>query len=263
MSGAARGHLARRAAQGLGIVLRYVTLELLRSPRRTGRFLRTIGREILAYDHREAGGRIPRRSLEALCPGIQAVDVTLTNASFRDGNVSTEELYALCALARYRRVRRVLEIGTFDGRVTAHLARNLGPDASFVTIDLRPEDLGATRWPLAVGEDLYVSKETVGARIRRLPEPLRERITQVFGDSARLDFSPYYGRMDLVFIDGSHQYQYVEHDTTEAFRLRAPQGLIVWHDYLTWPDVTAYLNRLSQQYPLTHLEGTSLVVWCP
>ena len=52
------------------------------------------------------------------------------------------------------------------------------------------------------------------------PEQLSEKqITQLYGDSANFDFSPYAGRMGLVFVDGSHSYDYVLQDTASALRL--------------------------------------------
>jgi predicted O-methyltransferase YrrM len=173
------------------------------------------------------------------------------------------ELYLLCAIARHQRIRSALEIGTFRGLVMASLARNTEPEARLITVDLRQEDVRHLRHPLAPGEALYVQKATIGEKIVKLPEELRRRVMQLYGDSAQLDFSPYYGQVDLVFIDGSHQYEYVAHDSHEAFRMRSPGGMIIWQDYLVWPDVTRYLNKLSHEYPLVRVANTSLVLYRP
>ena len=253
----------RVLGEGLGVCAKYLLLYPLLAPRRTVHFLWMLGHQILSYNRSEAHAQIPSKTLEAIFPGIERVEVTLADASYRDGNMTTRELYTLCALARHLQTRSVLEIGTFDGLVITHLARNTDSEAHLVTVDLGPEDLQHLRWPLAPGEATYVKKPTIGEKIDQLPPGERSRIKQLYGDSTQLDFQSYYNQVDLVFIDGSHRYEYVEHDSQEAFRMRSPQGIIVWHDYLSWPDVTRYLNRLRHQYPIFHIEGTSFVVYQP
>lgn len=58
------------------------------------------------------------------------------------------------------------------------------------------------------------------------------KITHLKGDSMKFDFSPYYGKMDVVFIDGNHHYEFVLNDTREAYKLlKDENSVIVWHDY--------------------------------
>ncbi|MBI4323485.1 MAG: class I SAM-dependent methyltransferase [Candidatus Omnitrophica bacterium] len=261
--GWARWHLLERILTGAIVLPKYLTVCLVVSPRKAHRFFWSLGHHVLAYEHTHTQARIPAQPIEGMFPGIERVEVTLADASWEDGNVSMVELYLLCAIARHQRIRSALEIGTFRGLVMASLARNTEPDTRLLTVDLRQEDLGRLRRPLALGEALYVQKAKIGEKIANLPEELRSRVTQLYGDSTQLDFSPYYGRIDLVFIDGSHQYDYVAHDSQEAFRMRSPQGMIIWQDYLVWPDVTRYLNRLSREHPLVRVAGTSLVLYRP
>jgi predicted O-methyltransferase YrrM len=249
--------------KGIAVCAKYLFAGPLVAPRNTGRFLQMLGHTILAYDRAESCARIPRQPLGTVFPGIEQTEVVLADASWRDGNVSMAELYCLCAIARHQHVHSAFEIGTFDGLVMAQLARNTDAQTRLITVDLRPEDLPRLRRPLAHGDIVYVQKATIGEKVERLPSALRTRVIQLYGDSTQLDFSPYEGQIDLVFIDGSHEYHYVEHDSQEAFRLRSPSGIIIWQDYLAWPDVTRYLNRLQRDYPLIHLEGTSLVIYRP
>ena len=85
----------------------------------------------------------------------------------------------------------------------------------------------------------------VGWRYKTTPEA--GKITQLLCDSAVFDFSDYAGKMDLVFVDGSHASAYVRSDTENAFRLIHPvTGVIVWHDYGNeFPDVKTHLNNLA------------------
>lgn len=58
-------------------------------------------------------------------------------------------------------------------------------------------------------------------------------ITHLKGDSTNFDFSPYYGKCDVVFIDGDHRYEGVLNDTKIAFKLlKDDNSVIVWHDYI-------------------------------
>ena len=89
------------------------------------------------------------------------------------------------------------------------------------------------------------------------------RIIQLYGDSAQFDWSPHLGRAGLVFVDGSHAYDYVIADSDTAFRLVAKKGMVIWHDYGVWDGVTRALEEIeaSRYLGLRHVRGTSLVVW--
>ena len=70
--------------------------------------------------------------------------------------------------------------------------------------------------------------------------------------------------MDLIFIDGSHAYSYVMSDSEKAFRMLAPNGIILWHDYRgprETRDVFKALNEIAKVKPLVHLKETSLVAY--
>ena len=83
------------------------------------------------------------------------------------------------------------------------------------------------------------------------------------GDSATFDFSPFYQEIDLIFIDGSHQYNYVKVDSENAFKMLRPGGVIIWDDYATvqWPGVTKALNELSHKQALYWIKDTGLVIF--
>jgi len=94
----------------------------------------------------------------------------------------------------------------------------------------------------------------------------RDTIMGLYGfgqDPATFDFSAHHGRAGLVFVDGSHSYEYVIADTETAARLVAPKGVVIWHDYGVWEGVTRALEEIeaSRHLGLRHVRGTSLVVW--
>jgi hypothetical protein len=183
-----------------------------------------------------------------------------------DGNVTPLELIIIDQLIRRYRPERLFEIGTFDGRTTLNMAANTSDHARVYTLDLPRAGLHTTKLEIVPWECSYIDKEAPGARFMRTE--YRRKITQLYGDSARFDFSPFVNQMDLVFVDGSHSYAYVLNDSMRALELlRNKCGVILWHDYDAWEGVTEALNELYKEKPefkqLKHIEGTTLVCLIP
>ncbi len=181
-----------------------------------------------------------------------------------DGNISLAEITVLSKLVKRYNPKRLFEIGTFDGRTTLNLAANASAEAEVYTLDLPKNKLSETNLPLEVGEEKYIDKETSGARF--LATDCLQKITQLYGDSATFDFSPFFNTVDFIFIDGSHSYEYVLHDSRLALKLlRSGQGVILWHDYSKtwWTGLTTALNEMysagKEFKNIQHIEGTSLV----
>lgn len=206
---------------------------------------------------------IPVLEARALIPDPPAVRVLEQDAA--DGNVSGYELLVIAQLVKARKLAAVFEIGTFDGRTTLNLAANLSEPGRVFTLDLPPEDWNRTGLKIACGDENFIKKERSGARFAGTP--YAARITQLYGDSATFDFTPYEGTMDAVFVDGAHSYEYVKNDTRIALRLLKPSGgLILWHDYGSrwWKDLTRAMNELYREpefSTMRHIRGTTLVVW--
>ena len=111
-----------------------------------------------------------------------------------------------------------------------------------------------------------VEKKISGSRIEKYRKPhkhITKKIHQLFGDSAKFDFSPYYDSCSLVFVDGSHAYDYAMSDTKEALKMVKKGGVIVWHDYGIWEGVTKALEEIesNDKIGLVNINGTSLVYW--
>lgn len=177
----------------------------------------------------------------------------------RDGNVTLLELLVLAQLVASRQPEAVFEIGTFDGRTTLNLAANTR--GRVFTLDLPAAQIADTSLGLDPADTAYISKPASGERFLGTREA--SRITQVFGDSATFDFSPWHGKIDFVFIDGSHSKEYVLSDTQRALRLLRPMGgIIAWHDYNSvWSGVTTALHEIaSGGLPLRWIPGTSLAI---
>jgi len=185
----------------------------------------------------------------------EPLDIRLIDVDQRDGNTTLQEQALILAFAKKRHARRVFEFGTFDGKTSANLAANLGAEADILTIDIEPTR--CMRLPIGKKDLKFVQKERVGIKTSGVPN-----ILQLYGDTARFDFSPWYGTRDLVFVDACHEYEYVRNDTEIAFRLSHPRGLIIWHDYGTWAGVTRALNDFHSHDPrfraVRQIAGTSI-----
>lgn len=180
-------------------------------------------------------------------------------------NVRISELAVLAkAAAAGTPGQQIIEIGTFDGRTTLNLALNSAADTEVFTLDLQPDC--PTQFSADKGERGFMDKPVPGERYRHCDRPWSQscsRIVQLLGDSATYDWSPHAGRAGLVFVDGSHVYEHVLIDSEVAFRLAAPVGMVVWHDYGVCEGVTRALEELesTMRLGLCHIRGTSLVFW--
>ncbi|MDD5041844.1 MAG: class I SAM-dependent methyltransferase [Candidatus Peribacteraceae bacterium] len=173
------------------------------------------------------------------------------------GNTSLLEEYVLLSLMRAYNVHAFFEFGTYLGQTSYLLAKNL-PGIAIHTLDLPARDIEKTAIAISVGERRYVDKPVTGAKFLGTPE--QQRITQLSGDSAAFDYTPFEGTMDCVFVDGCHDEAYVRNDTRHALQLLQKKGMILWHDYLTYESVSRSLNVLGHELPLFHIQDTSLVL---
>ena len=214
------------------------------------------------WDRKRTEPQVPPVALETVLSN--PLQAQVFHPAPKAGNVSLVELLVLTDLVRARRCEQVFEIGTFDGRTTLNLAAALGDRGRILTLDLPSALADETKFGLAKDEDAFVRKAQSGGLFAGSPQA--SRIVQLLGDSAVFDYSPYLGQVDLVFIDGSHAYDYVVSDSANALKLLRPSGgIILWHDYTGhWPELTHALNELclndSRFSGMRHIGGTSLVL---
>jgi predicted O-methyltransferase YrrM len=226
----------------------------------TNRPLRVEFTNALASFHRRQrqSGVFPSLELTQILPETSAIHIRLDNFLYRGGNVSFGELCTLVAVTRALKPGILFEFGTFDGNTTLQLALNSPHDAVVYTIDL-PRGTQKTKLRVSEGDDVIAGDRPSNRRFNGTA--FEHKIRSIHDDSATYDYSALKGKVDLIFIDGSHSYEYTENDTQRALELLAPHGIIIWHDYMVWNDVTDYLNNLSETLPLKHVRGTSLVVY--
>ena len=84
----------------------------------------------------------------------------------------------------------------------------------------------------------------------------------MFMDSRKLNENEYLKKFDLIFIDGGHTYSIIENDSNKSFKMIKTGGTILWHDYVPGKtsdkDVVKYLNKISKEKKIFHIENTSL-----
>jgi len=163
-------------------------------------------------------------------------------------NTSLFEFVALGTLIQRFSPKAIFEIGTFKGRTATYMALNSSPGTVIYTLDLPRGAEGRPGLKMERGDREFISGS--GFEARSLNAEGRAKIKLLYGDSASFDFSPFNGAVDLVFVDGSHSYEYVLNDSKIALSLlRKAGGVIVWHDYGSWDGVTRALNELYASDP--------------
>ncbi|MFO8008302.1 MAG: class I SAM-dependent methyltransferase [Candidatus Brocadiia bacterium] len=114
-----------------------------------------------------------------------------------------------------------LEIGTAAGHGTALIAQN-APEATVHTVNIPPEEFDAG------GEltTVKMSRDEIGAYYR---EQGLSNIRQIYANTA--DWAPDFGPIDVAFIDGCHDADFVYNDTRKVLERCGPGSFILWHDF--------------------------------
>ena len=175
----------------------------------------------------------------------------------KDGYLTSRfEYLALATLCSLKDPKNIFEIGTFEGYSTSILAMN-APKSRIYTLDLSP-DIKKTKFDIGKLNRKYTP---IKRKISFLSTKYSHRIKRLFGDSATFDFSKFKDKMDFVFIDGAHTYEYTKNDTEKALEITKNKGVLVWHDFnhLYWPETVKFLKEFSKIYNLYHIKNTYLV----
>ena len=218
------------------------------------------GRVLRTYMRLVGEDRWPCRGLFEIFPEAKSVRFQVEYVAHGDGvGECLDWLAYLACITKVLEPRAVFEIGTFRGRSALNFAINSPEECAVHTLDL-PRD-GRDRIAGVSSEDArLIGMDEVGIDYRGRPE--EKKIVQHWGDSKSFDFSPWYGAIDLVFIDGAHHYDAVMHDTEQALKMLRPGGAIIWDNfsqYGDYHDVTrAVLDRLGNE--VVQIEDTELAI---
>ncbi len=214
-------------------------------------------------------GRIPLARLDAMDPAFcsdergvhRDTEVRMIGGTVV-GGTSPHESWILAVLAKS--ARRMFEFGTCTGKTTYAWAVNSPEDARITTVTLGPESHAqyGEQTGDAASDVRHALNESVFDSFYYSGTPVEHKVEQLFGDSKQLAVEQRENQYDLIFIDGSHAYSYVQSDTQKALKMLAPGGVVLWHDYRgprQTQGVYRCLNELAETMPLRRIADTSLV----
>ena len=131
------------------------------------------------------------------------------------------------------------------------------------TINL-PKDKNALKTHKWEGNDYKVAEESITKKPFFVNTKYEKGITQILCDTMNYDFSDFSSKVQYIFIDANHSKEYVQKDTENSLNMLGynSQSCIIWHDYenIMHPDLTEYINKLSNYKTLYHIEETMLVL---
>lgn len=160
-----------------------------------------------------------------------------------------------CLLKKYD-LKRFVEIGTSSGAGTNVICNAMGLHKYFWWKNIRKQVLSIDVPPGTNPSIIYPDAED--GHPQKAGEMCQFPYTQLFGDSTKYDFSPYYP-IQGWFIDGKHNYEYATKDTIQA--LKSDPKLIIWHDKQIDGVSKAILDVMKshKEYKLFDLEKTRLI----
>lgn len=207
-------------------------------------------------------GAWPCKSLFEILPDAKRVRARIEHISSDVIQTPLEQLACLALLTQAVQPKAVFEIGTFRGRTALNFALNVGDGGQVYTLDLPPDARGEATEQTNSADALIISASETG--IEYLGTDVADRITQLYGDSRSFDFSPYYGRMDVVYVDGAHDYDAVCRDSENALRMLRPGGYALWDEFCNYGDYNDVTRAVLATVPrgeVTQVAHTQLAVY--
>jgi predicted O-methyltransferase YrrM len=151
---------------------------------------------------------LPLRSAEEFGPAAGTIELPALYPLSMGEDTPLNDMLLLLNLAKGRKARRILEIGTYRARTTYALHLNC-PTATIVSYDIQVLDSEFRR--------------------RLTGKPNVQLRTAPFTSAAETLRRE--ARFDFIFVDASHQFEHALEDSRLALELVDPDGVIVWHDY--------------------------------
>lgn len=240
-------------------VLNLIGLYILRSPKELG----GLCEPLLDFHEQKSKSNIKQGSIEEFTReeyGHTGEISSAINIPIITGTrgITLGEAFSLAILVKLSNAHTCFEIGTYKGWSSHYLAAAMGENGIVYTLDLNPGQKAGLE--VKERDEYGLSHDVIGYTYKQCPIH-KKQVIQLFGDSALFDYSPYIGRIDIVFIDGAHSAKYIQIDTSNAFEMAHEGTMIVWHDYkYACPEVIHYLSSLGKSLKLWHIQNTSFIV---
>lgn len=116
-----------------------------------------------------------------------------------------------------------LEIGTSNGMGTALMSVN-SPASKIFTVNIPPEEIISGEGGRLT--TIALERDKIGAVYR---ERGLANIEQIYANTAI--WAPNIGRINVAFIDGCHDEDFVYNDTKKILQHMQPGDFILWHDF--------------------------------
>lgn len=170
------------------------------------------------------------RDFDALCavmgwseqPILDVDEIDVFEGASDVNHRRLKDAQVIAAACRNASSPNILEIGTAFGATTAVMSAN-APDGQVYTVNIPPESIPEGGRFNTFDE---LDKLDVG-RIYR--EKKCKNIEQIFANTAT--WKPDLPPLDVAFIDGCHDAEFVYGDTLKVLSCAKPGTVIIWHDY--------------------------------
>ncbi len=140
----------------------------------------------------------------------------------------------------------LLEIGTSHGRSTALMAQN-APGGIVHTINIPPEEIAEGGKNVTFAP----SRDEIGAYYR---EKGLNNIHQIFANTK--NWEPDFGIIDVAFVDGCHDADFVYSDTRKILKKCRPGSIVMWHDFsLELARVYHWIDSVCEGVERLYAEG--------
>ncbi len=187
----------------------------------------------------------------------------ITDKSFKiEGQTSDYEAWILSCFAKFS--KNIFEFGTCSGKTTTLFALNSPSDSKIFTITLKPEKVNDLLFSKSDSKEAlrFAVNESIYNQFIFDNMSIKNKINLIFEDSRKFDEKNFSNFIDLIFIDGGHNYSCVKSDSEKAFRMVKKNGYIFWHDYVviqkSSQDVVKYIHEISKHKKIFHIKNTSL-----
>lgn len=144
----------------------------------------------------------------------------------------------------------ILEIGTSHGRTTALMAQN-APGATVYTVNIPPEEIAQG------GKNITFAphRDEIGKYYREMG---LVNIRQIIANTAR--WEPDFGPIDVTFVDGAHDPDFVYNDTRKVLGKCCHGSIIMWHDFNpellpVYPWIRDVCEGIERLYEEGYLKG--------
>lgn len=208
------------------------------------------------------GRGVPEKSIfELFSPDYKSVNIQIgrktENPWFGRCASYTTDIVSLCMLCHIFKPDIVFEIGTLRGYTALHFALNTPDNARVFTLDLPSDSIRGVLRTTAMDDNIATMRNK---KYFFEGNDVAKKIKCLFGDSATFDFSPYYGKVNLFFIDGAHSYEYVKSDTMNALKCCREGSVIAWHDFgrAGVNGVSKWVKEMNRTHKIYSVPGGSL-----